>query len=135
MEQVERWMEIGGKLGFVGAELAAYVQKYQDREAEAEKLAREAGAEAEKLAREERAIARETLKEKKEPHRKGLNTYWYEEIDGVLDRRFQNEKSGHRGIVTQVVVPEGMISRVMKLAHEAVLVGHMGTKKKGRFKH
>ena len=57
---------------------------------------------------------------------KGEGTYKFKVIDEVLYRIFQNKLHGE---VKQIVVPEIYKKQVMKLAHESIVDGHLGTKK------
>ena len=57
---------------------------------------------------------------------KGEGTYKFKVIDEALYRIFQNKLHGE---VKQIVVPEIYWKQVMKLAHEAIVGGHLGAKK------
>ena len=67
--------------------------------------------------------------EKCEPHKKGYNVYWYEIQGDLLYRIFRCERPGRGSQIKQLVIPETYRVNVMRLAHESLLGGHMGTKK------
>ena len=71
----------------------------------------------------------EIARERRDPRQKGHNQYWYEEEDGVLYRIFQCLKPGQLSEIKQLVVPKDLRERVLKLAHQSILAGHMGVKK------
>ena len=59
-----------------------------------------------------------------------LNGSWRIEVkDGVLTRVYEDSTSDSPKIIKQVVVPQLYRNQVMKLAHEAILGGHLGAKK------
>ena len=59
---------------------------------------------------------------------KGGNTVWYEHHCDILYRYFQNKNTIHK----QVVVPKSLRQKVMSLAHDSILAGHMGIGKTTR---
>jgi hypothetical protein len=57
------------------------------------------------------------------------NTNWYLMYKGLLYREFQSPKIEHGKIFRQLVVPEQYRILVLRLAHESIMAGHLGTKK------
>jgi hypothetical protein len=60
---------------------------------------------------------------------KGGNSYWFEVQDGILYRVFE-PKAGTRSVPgKQIAVPSGQRRRVMELAHESIVGGHLSARK------
>lgn len=58
-----------------------------------------------------------------------FNTYKYFQKDGILFRHFQSPKHNNGEPVKQLVVPVKYRNDILKLAHESVFGGHLGTQK------
>ena len=67
--------------------------------------------------------------ENTELHTKGHHGYRYEVRTGVLYRIYQEPKGDDVFEVKQVVVPRKFRNRVMSLAHESIVGGHLGVQK------
>ena len=61
----------------------------------------------------------ETLRSGKE------NEYYFKYDKGVLTRYFKSPRIAHGDVVKQVVVPFSLREKVMKLAHESIMAGHL----------
>ena len=60
---------------------------------------------------------------------KGNGKSWYEVVDKVLYRMYQNPWVNQGKPVKQVVVPKELRSQVLGLAHDSIMGGHLGVKK------
>ena len=60
---------------------------------------------------------------------KGGNTFWYETKRHVLYRIFELKAGSSARIQKQIVVPTQYRKRVMELAHESIVGGHLSAKK------
>ncbi|KAK3102478.1 hypothetical protein FSP39_011646 [Pinctada imbricata] len=57
------------------------------------------------------------------------NISWFYYENGLLFRKFQSPKINDNKLFNQLVVPKQYRQTVMKLAHDCILSGHLGTKK------
>ena len=76
---------------------------------------------------EDRSLDR--LRDLEERRQQGKNTSWFQTEKGILYRVFQNPQVNNGNPVKQVVVPRVLRTRVMTLAHDSILGGHLGVKK------
>ena len=60
---------------------------------------------------------------------KGKNTYGYEVRKDILYRIFEQKRGIDQTVVTQIVVPTTLRKRVMELAHESIVGGHLSVRK------
>ena len=80
-----------------------------------------------KLQQGDRSLDR--LRDTEEKRQQGENTSWFQTEKGILYRVFQNPQVNDENPVKQVVVPRVLRMRVMALAHDSILGGHLGVKK------
>ena len=80
-----------------------------------------------KLQRQDESLKR--LWDKKEVKTVGESKSWFWVENDILRRSFSNPKVNCGNPVQQVVVPSGLRNKVMALAHDSILGGHLGTKR------
>ena len=60
---------------------------------------------------------------------KGGDRYWYESENEVLYRIFEQKRGTHTSETRQIMVPTQYRARVMELAHESIVGGHLSSQK------
>ena len=80
-----------------------------------------------KRQQEDRSLDR--LRGSEERRQQGKSISWFQTEGGILYRMFQNPHVNSGNPVKQVVVPKILRTRVMSLAHDSILGGHLGVKK------
>ena len=80
-----------------------------------------------KRQQEDRSLDR--LRSSEERRQQGKSISWFQTEGGILYRMFQNPHVNSGNPVKQVVVPKILRTRVMSLAHDSILGGHLGVKK------
>ena len=80
-----------------------------------------------KRQQEDRSLDR--LRSSEERRQQGKSIAWFQTEGGILYRMFQNPHVNSGNPVKQVVVPKILRTRVMSLAHDSILGGHLGVKK------
>ncbi|MEW8548415.1 MAG: hypothetical protein AB2693_33340, partial [Candidatus Thiodiazotropha sp.] len=57
------------------------------------------------------------------------DTYWYEKHNNLIYRLFQSPGTENNKLFKQLLVPTKLRDQVLRLAHDSVLAGHLGSKK------
>ena len=69
------------------------------------------------------------MKKKKSPVGKKGRNVSFEEKGGIMYRVYQKNDVNHGKAIRQVLVPESLRKHVLKVAHDSIMGGHLGSKK------